>query len=234
MSLSFKIVFFFFIVSVFTVYIMYNAILLIFPYVRIPRQRRQQLENDIDHLVKLFGKPRDEFNPGIIFKLALVFNVRSRYIIRRLMIDIFNHMDVDGSCVNLRIIRVDASRFEDVGDGVSGLFSVDNGKQSIEVFVKKDYSLWEIAAIMCHECTHYFMYYHMIPESQGGLNENLTDVAAIFLGFGSIMQVGYDEKVRQIETQDNILISRSKLGYISKLDISYIIRKIKKIKKNMK
>lgn len=233
MSLNLKIIIFSAMVAAFLIYITYNVVLLLFPYMAMSAARRRHLENEVAYLVKLFGSPPDDFRPGFVFTLASFFNVKIGFVLRRLAYRIFEHMQLDAGSVEMNIIKINSSRFEE-GSSISGTFSSSDGIQVIEIFVRKDYSLPEIAAVMCHECTHYFMYSHMLSEAQGGFNENLTDIAAVFLGFSSIMLRGYDEKIRKVKTSDGILFGSSKLGYISKTDILYIKKIIKKFKRSFK
>jgi uncharacterized protein YjaZ len=57
---------------------------------------------------------------------------------------------------------------------------------TIQVALQPDYSLYEVVAIVCHECAHHYLfsrYIHIEPEAD---NEKLTDIAAVYLGFGKI------------------------------------------------
>lgn len=60
-----------------------------------------------------------------------------------------------------------------------------------------------IIATLCHECTHYFMHYHKLDIENKLENEIRTDILANLIGFGKIMDYGY-------ETFEGITI-----GYIS-------------------
>lgn len=229
-DLNFKIIILFVMIVAFSVYITYNAVLVMFPHITVPVARRRHLENEIAYLARIFGPPRSDFKPGFAFVLASLLNIKPNFVLMGLAYRIFEHMQVDAASVELDIIRVNSSRFDD-SSYISGTFESDGGAQSIKIFARRDYSLQEIASVMCHECTHFFMYSHMLSELEGGFNENLTDIAAVFLGFSSIMLKGYDEKIRRVKTYDGILVSTSKLGYISKSDILYIRKIIRKLRK---
>lgn len=75
---------------------------------------------------------------------------------------------------------------------------------------------------MAHEISHLFLSVNNLNYSDTYRNEILTDVCAIYLGFGYFLLYGYEEKT--IELLFSSL--KNKLGYISKNDVEYISKKI--------
>lgn len=49
-------------------------------------------------------------------------------------------------------------------------------------------------AILCHECTHFFMQYNNLNWNDTELNERRTDIIACLIGFSKALSSGYEER----------------------------------------
>ena len=100
----------------------------------------------------------------------------------------------------------------------------DSYDRIIKVNIKPFYSRYHVFAILCHECTHYFMEYHKLNWNDTELNEQKTDVIANLIGFNNIMLKGYREI--SIKKDDNT--TTHKIGYITDQDCMDLSKFIKK------
>jgi hypothetical protein len=64
-------------------------------------------------------------------------------------------------------------------------------KHIITIANEQQYAFDNLAAIIAHECTHEYLNVHNI-NNMGIDNELLTDIMAVFLGFGTVMLRGYE------------------------------------------
>ncbi|MGI6587849.1 MAG: hypothetical protein ACOX2N_03500 [Peptococcia bacterium] len=117
-----------------------------------------------------------------------------------------------------------------LGD-ISGLYEV-YGEANWQIHLYKDnsYSILQIIAILIHECVHNFLFYYdleLYPEEE---NEILTDVTAVFLGFGQLLMEGY-KPIKEISDSHfqyhgiEFEVSRWRVGYLNLNDLAYVIKK---------
>ena len=52
-------------------------------------------------------------------------------------------------------------------------------------------------AILCHECTHFFMEHYQLNVTDTELNEARTDTMAMLIGFRRQIISGYEETIEQ-------------------------------------
>ena len=124
--------------------------------------------------------------------------------------------------VEFEIIRSDSIKQENYSGKYVTLSSV---KKKIILVINSHYTQETIVSILAHEISHYFLAIRGIKLEDTKENEILTDICAIYLGFGNFMLHGYAE---QTIYYDNYA-STSKLGYINTNDIYYIMNKLEKI-----
>lgn len=74
----------------------------------------------------------------------------------------------------------------------AGLYKVI-GPDHKEIIIVNDSTFYLIhfLAVLAHEITHNYLYHHFISPPDNIDNEILTDLAAVYLGFGTIMLRGY-------------------------------------------
>lgn len=75
----------------------------------------------------------------------------------------------------------------------AGLYKV-RGYDHGEILIVNDrtFHLIHFLAVLAHEVTHNYLYHHQISAPKEIDSEELTDLATIFLGFGSIILHGYE------------------------------------------
>ena len=100
----------------------------------------------------------------------------------------------------------------------AGTYHNNNYERKIIINMEDYYSPSNVIAILCHECTHYFMEYHKLNWNDTELNEQRTDVVANLIGFNKIMLEGYRE-INSVKTSWNTKTTTThKIGYISTQD----------------
>lgn len=68
----------------------------------------------------------------------------------------------------------------------------DGTHRTLNFYIKGVYAPEQLAAALCHECTHYFMNIYLFDDwNDRALNERRTDVVACLAGFSKIMIDGY-------------------------------------------
>ena len=111
-----------------------------------------------------------------------------------------------------------------------------NGYRTVSINIESFYGLSNIMAILCHECTHYFMEYHKLNWNDTELNEQRTDIVANLIGFNQIMTNGYRE-FNEVRKTTNQTITH-KIGYITSRDCEdlkyFLERRRKELKKERK
>ncbi len=152
------------------------------------------------------------------------------------------HKDYGGYDYNLRgynFVMYDSKRTGQIGDGTRPgyYYSYGTGGKVIHIFEKHNYSLKHVLAILVHELTHHFLFYHCITIEPEEKNEKLTDVTAIYLGFGEILREGYKPIkwiANSIEDADgsSFKVNSHKIGYLSVNDVAYVIKQIRKLRKS--
>lgn len=106
--------------------------------------------------------------------------------------------------------------------------------REIVLNLKRAYPLINALAVLCHECTHYFMEYHKLNWNDTSLNEQRTDVVANLIGFNSVLLRGYKEF--EIITGGNgftYTTQKNKIGYITARDCEDLKRFLQKIRKEI-
>lgn len=96
-------------------------------------------------------------------------------------------------CLNLppevRLVVLPGDSSERPKDGRAGDYN--SGTKVVRVFYEKQYSGAEYIGVLCHECTHCFMYVNGLNYSDPVQNERFTDITAALLGFGVVMEIGF-------------------------------------------
>ncbi|MDI7259046.1 MAG: hypothetical protein QME90_03885 [Thermodesulfobacteriota bacterium] len=77
------------------------------------------------------------------------------------------------------------------GSPVPGFYRANTLHNEIEIIRKPMFTLKHILGILAHESTHNYLNYRGIREEDELENEILTDVAAVYLGLGTLLLEGY-------------------------------------------
>lgn len=118
------------------------------------------------------------------------------------------------------------------GSTQAGSYRSTYTKKEIHLRIHKNYKPANIMAILCHECTHYFMEYNHLNWQDTKLNEVRTDVTANLIGFNRIMENGYRPIVTIDDYGSGHQISHTqKVGYITAESCAEIGRFLRQYRK---
>lgn len=104
----------------------------------------------------------------------------------------------------------------------AGTFSGDKFHCNIQVNKRSYYKFWHVNAILAHECMHYFLTFHDLISPDEKENELLTDVSAVYVGFGEILLDGYAPIKTSQDTTHTI-------GYITIDEITELMQKRRRL-----
>ena len=146
--------------------------------------------------------------------------------VEELLKDIFKYLELDYSAITFNIRRT-SSRSRTCIAGSYNIYS-----KSITLEISTYSTLEQIVAILAHESTHHLLYENKIVLKENYKNEILTDITAIYLGFGKYFYKAYkDERRIVFDGEYHEIIDGDKLGYIGYGDAKYTHKCCKKIKK---
>jgi len=174
---------------------------------------------------------KKEIKPGkpFFFSPDLDWNDSSEKTLREVMMAILAHL-------SLPLVLTHFAKF--VWKENDGLHN-NSGKQSeaagtiqgdkITVYLSKGYKLTHYAAIIAHECVHYYLRKAGLVLDDEQQNELLTEIAAIYLGFELVYELAYKEIKETAYSSDSYTERTQKLGYISVEEIALINKLIKEL-----
>lgn len=197
-----------------------------------PRTKDAYLDEKISFLRDALGiYPLKNFELSNEVMQQMASNYYKQDSISLLICLIMDHMQLPFPFIDVILILDDVShKFS--ASGHAGQYLKTANKTTIEVKLKKEYSFHEVAAIICHECTHHYLYSKGIKVTPVHENEMLTDAAAIYLGFGEYIQKGYTPRVVNEKIVGNTrTIEKEALGYIDHDQIEYLLEAIENLKK---
>ena len=118
--------------------------------------------------------------------------------------------------ITLELIFLEAK--DSIVQSQCGRFISNGPNKRIVINICEGFNIHNVIAILCHECTHYFMEVHSLNWDDTSLNELRTDVMANLIGFNSVMILGYKES--SITKQEGSIqrTIRHKVGYITSKD----------------
>jgi len=149
------------------------------------------------------------------------------YSIYRIVIASLRYLGIPDDNFIVRL-EVDNDSSFITNDGLAGQYINNQLHNEINIILKQSFTFIEIIAIICHECTHHYLRIRRLGCDDEEKNEALTDIAAIYLGFGHYISKGY--KSRYKKTADGYI--KSKLGYINSKEIERIKQKINSLRNN--
>lgn len=142
-------------------------------------------------------------------------NGKNDSVIKDTVGEILSHIGMIKQWVDVNVVYNPVD--ENANTGYAGIYNETGilyGK--IDIIINPHYDADMIIAIACHECAHNFLLKRKIKLEDKPENEKLTDIAAVYMGFGSYMIKGYS----------NI---KSKLGYLHNDEMYYAHGEIKKL-----
>lgn len=164
-----------------------------------------------------------EYNVKKKYKIDSYLMQRLKYskfddkILHELLENIFNYIGLDYSEIKFNIRRT-SSRTR---TAIAGSYNQENKEIILEVTTYSNID--KIISTLAHESTHHLLLKNGIELKDRNKNEILTDVTAVYLGFGDYFYRAYREEGRIIfDGEFTELIDRNKLGYISYGDVKYV------------
>ena len=196
-----------------------------------PVSEREQkyLNNHIEHAIKALGHRDKTYVISKETEDCLRNNLFDKAGIRRLVFEIMRYLNSPSLTVEVELHIGNESKFS--SNGKTGQYQVSGLDKKITLYLKSDYTYFELIAIICHECTHDYLLANGIKIEPEKENEIFTDIAALYLGFDTYIQAGYKE-TRRIGTEHyngetySFQTERVKIGYIDSTQIKYIINKL--------
>lgn len=179
-----------------------------------------------ENLKKINYTYKGEFIVPDNLRMKLIYSKYSERSLKELFSFITQHMGITDNGVELEVKYV-SSR---VKRAYVGLYNEGNETTSkkISIFVNSDYSYETVLSILIHESTHYFLLTNGIKVEDRKMNEYLTDIAIVYLGFGKYILEGYKQKKKLIFVSELVRTTTGhKIGYINYSDVKYIMKKVK-------
>ncbi|MBR1741912.1 MAG: hypothetical protein IJ733_08590 [Lachnospiraceae bacterium] len=177
-------------------YFLFTRVLGITP---LTRNRKELLDALLSFLHQEIGKPGGLYRISESLNAEFPKNPKDPVILRKMAQEILAHCGVQESEVTVKM------GFEDLNS--AGIYtgneiSINNG-----LGMRKS----EILAVLIHESMHYFLIrVRGIRLEDTRENEYLTDIAALYMGFGAYIHRGY-----------------VKVGYLKRNEIRYVKKRLK-------
>ena len=189
--------------------------------------------NFVNEKLKEYGyKRKKEFKLDSYLKTRLEIAKTDEKVLKNLLDEILKYMNMG---LDTRIIKLVVNkRSYKSRDGIAGCYT--ENQRTIVVNIDEESSVDNILSILIHECTHHFLLTKNIKLEDTQKNEYLTDLTAVYLGFGKYMYKGYKDRgilkyTQEKEYQTIVYIQNDKVGYAGYDDIKYAEKYIDKFLK---
>ena len=117
------------------------------------------------------------------------------------------------------------------GGKTAGLYKVHGQFQrTVEIVRNPAFGIENYLAILAHESTHHYLYEYRIRKENEHENEMLTDLAAVYIGFGPLLFLGY-QTISSLNSFERTQSSTT-LGYVSPHDIRTAARIVVEMRGN--
>ena len=192
-----------------------------------PKREERAVDELFDILHNKFKRKKfPSFRLSLRAETDILLSDFSEKSIRRIVKAILGYLGISSAPLEV-VVQADrnTSRFS-VG-GTAGKY-VRNGwmNKSVHIALKPSYSLYEVVAILAHECMHHFLWLNGLEHPVEEKNELLVDVAVIYFGFGHYISKGYES----ISKVKGGTIHTAKLGYISEYQVLHVEKRISGIR----
>ena len=139
---------------------------------------------------------------------------------------ILNHLGLlkKGFVIELKNNNSASAIYE--GTHQAGSYQNYFGLGIITIRVEEQRSFDEVFAILCHECMHLFLHEKGLYLDNTKDNELLTDVALVYFGLSFYAFLGYYERSRIIQNEDQRIEYKKRLGYITIEEIRYVAKEL--------
>ena len=193
---------------------------------------RDYLNNHIEYAIKTLGYRNKAFKVSEETMIELSVNSFDKNSIKLLVSEIMRYLNSPTLNIDVDLRIRNESKYSSIG--TAGQYQTSNFSKKITLYLKPDYTYFEVVAIICHECTHDYLLSNGIKIESEKENEVFTDVAAIYLGFERYIQTGYKEtrRVKSVLWDPySVQTEGVKIGYINSAQIEYAIIKINDYRK---
>lgn len=136
---------------------------------------------------------------------------------------VLQHLNLPGEDIHISV-TVDDRQFAPASSGIAGQYT---GGGNFQLNLRKEFVLYNIVAIICYECTCHFLSGKNIGIQLQKENEILTDIAAVYLGFGKYLKMGY----RPIVRENSVFKKVTTIGGLTVNEIKYIRKKAEKLRR---
>ncbi len=165
---------------------------------------KKKIDECIDLLSAHIKKQRSDYKINPILYEQLKANIYDEKVLRKIAIDISDHCGIKKPFINVIVT--------DEVKGVGGTYSNNYGQSTITIMKGKYKTTNEILAVLVHDCMHMYLNTVGIRYADRDMNEYLTDVATVYMGFYDIMTNGYFRH-----------------GYLTTNNLKYVRRCIKRL-----
>ena len=168
----------------------------------LPSKIRDGIQYLRDHLPRKASRRNYQLSPKLLGLDRQLKKLPLQQGLQQVADEMCIHLHITKPIKVLTVGHIDGGRFE-MNAGLNTIFINDNLKY--QTFAQK-------VAILAHEVSHYYlMFQHNIRIPDEKANELLTEINAVYVGFGLILLKGY----QVYETRTGRYIRKSKVGYIS-------------------
>lgn len=170
-----------------------------------------ELDEKLRYLYQGLGRlPYAPYEMSPFVKMRLQDIWTDETVIHELVLDIMKHLGMPADSVKVHVTFIP----DELVQETVGNFEEGASHNEIWISIKRRYSLENILSIVCHECSHHVLYSHDLEFADPTENEILTDVAAMYFGFGAYMLEGYQPSTVKTSYLDENGKKMQKLTYI--------------------
>lgn len=109
-------------------------------------------------------------------------------------------------------------------DSESGAYCYrEDNEKRIFLIINKRFNINHILAILAHELTHDFLVSRGIILEDRHTNEIFTEITACYLGFGKLLERGYEKITWETSTLTETIKHRTRIGYLKPYAVKFIV-----------
>lgn len=184
---------------------------------KISKTRKKQLNEAFEYIdTKLVH--RNKYAIPEIVEKNLLQRGYNKTSISMLVADIMKHMGLPDKLPAITVYDVSGCNIESPGR----CYMYGDGTSSLTFNLIPEYDIDIVASIVIHECMHHYLNVKRMVFKDKEKNEIVTDICAIYSGFGDILYKGYRARAVQYRKENK----EHRLGYLSQSEIRYIMKKI--------
>jgi hypothetical protein len=187
-----------------------------------------ELDDKLRYLYEHLSRPLGDYTVSTEIANKLIASKYDENSISLLIKEMIEHLQLPYQIISV-IVRMDNKASSELkGETISaaGKYIHTQVFHVIEVNLRKHYDFNRVVAIVCHEITHHYLFSKKVFLKETSENELLTDIGAIYLGFGNYLLRGYQPYENREITAGGERMHCEHLGYISPWQISYVMKRI--------